>query len=85
MFECGETESVCRSVEARLRCSLWSRQESLEERRLEAEQSLLGLKHRLDQLDSAHTHTHPEGRQLHGVFTGEHYQTHQQHVKHVHS
>ena len=44
-------------VEARLRCSLWTRQETLNVRRLETEESLVGLRHRLDQLDSLLTHT----------------------------
>ncbi|TKS65589.1 hypothetical protein D9C73_028572 [Collichthys lucidus] len=51
------TESEIR-VRARLRCSLWTQQETLMERRLEAEDSLLGLKHQVDQLDSLLTHTH---------------------------
>lgn len=57
--------------EARLRCSLWSQQDALEVRRLEAEDSLLGLKHRLDQLDSLLSHTHTGG-----VFTN----TQEEHV-----
>ncbi|XP_026198209.1 centriolin isoform X2 [Anabas testudineus] len=43
-------------LKARLRCSLWNQQENLEVRRLETEESLLGLKLRLDQLDSLLTH-----------------------------
>lgn len=39
-------------AEARLRCSLWSREETLEERRLEAQETLEGLRHRVDRLDS---------------------------------
>ncbi|XP_075881645.1 uncharacterized protein LOC142887705 isoform X5 [Nelusetta ayraudi] len=39
-------------LKARLRCSLWSREETLEERRLEAQETLEGLRHRVDQLDS---------------------------------
>lgn len=39
-------------AEARLRCSLWRREDTLEERRLEAEETLEGLRHRVDQLDS---------------------------------
>ncbi|XP_078106551.1 centriolin [Sander vitreus] len=44
-------------LKARLRCSLWNQQENMKVRRQEAEESLLGLKHRLDQLDSLLTHT----------------------------
>ncbi|XP_070820717.1 centriolin [Chaetodon trifascialis] len=39
-------------LKARLRCSLWNQQETLEVRRQETEESLQGLRHRLDQLDS---------------------------------
>ncbi|XP_028433479.1 centriolin isoform X1 [Perca flavescens] len=44
-------------LKARLRCRLWNQQENMKVRRLEAEESLLGLKHRLNQLDSLLTHT----------------------------
>ncbi|XP_034727864.1 centriolin [Etheostoma cragini] len=44
-------------LKARLHCSLWNQQENMNVRRLEAEESLLGLKQRLDQLDSLLTHT----------------------------
>ncbi|XP_068166611.1 centriolin isoform X3 [Antennarius striatus] len=44
-------------LKARLRCNLWNQQETLEVRRVETEDSLLGLKHRLDQLDSLLGHT----------------------------
>lgn len=46
------TVSLSPPAEARLRCSLWRREECLEERRLEAEETLEGLRHRVDQLDS---------------------------------
>ncbi|XP_059193427.1 UPF0746 protein DDB_G0281095-like [Centropristis striata] len=45
-------------LKARLRCSLWTQQDNLTVRRLETEDTLLGLRHRLDQLDSLLTHTH---------------------------
>ncbi|XP_029283793.1 LOW QUALITY PROTEIN: centriolin [Cottoperca gobio] len=53
--ESWNTEQEEDRLKARLRCSLWSRQENL--RRQETEESLLGLKHRLDQLDTLLTHT----------------------------
>ncbi|XP_076588065.1 uncharacterized protein cntrl isoform X2 [Chaetodon auriga] len=39
-------------LKAHLRCRLWNQQETLEVRRQETEESLQGLRHRLDQLDS---------------------------------
>ncbi|KAM7390967.1 hypothetical protein PAMP_021690 [Pampus punctatissimus] len=45
------------NTEAHLHCSLWNQQENLKVKWLETEDSLLGLKHSVDQLDSLLTHT----------------------------
>lgn len=56
-------------LEARLHCGLWTEQDALE-----AEDGLLGPRHRLDQLDSLLSHTHTLRRNTpgpeEGVFTG---------------
>nr|XP_043882959.1 centriolin isoform X2 [Solea senegalensis] len=45
-------------LKARLRCSLWKQQETLKVRRLETEDSLLGLRDKVDKLDSLLSHSH---------------------------
>ncbi|XP_056274700.1 centriolin-like isoform X2 [Pseudoliparis swirei] len=45
-------------LRARLRCSLRNQEENLKERKLETQESLQGLRDRVDTLDSLFTHTH---------------------------
>lgn len=56
-----QTENLRREedrLKARLHCRLWTEQENLKVKELETEESLLGLRHRLDRLDSLLGHTH---------------------------
>ncbi|XP_029999336.1 centriolin [Sphaeramia orbicularis] len=45
-------------LKARLRCRLWTEQENLKVKGLQTQDSLLGLRHTLDRLDSLLAHTH---------------------------